>query len=98
MKQFLIVLVICTLVLSMGMVTALAADAESSPDPEATQTPAPTATPDTRSPLQKAVTEDVAGSVMDEVIGVLPVLLAVLVGFIAIRKGIGFIIGLLRSS
>ena len=97
MKQFLIVLVITALVLSMGMVTALAAP-EASSDPEATQTPAPTATPDTRSPLQKAVTEDVAGSVLDEVLGVFPVLLAVLVGFIGIRKGLGFVLGLLRSS
>ena len=97
MKKLLIVLVIVTMVLSMGMVTALAAP-EVSSDPEATQTPDPTATPDTRSPLQKAVTEDVAGSVLDEVIGVFPVLLAVLVGFIGIRKGLGFVIGLLRSS
>ena len=97
MKQFLIVLVITALVLSMGMVTALAAP-EASSDPEATQTPAPTATPDTRSPLQKAVTEDVAGSVLDEVLGVFPVLLAVLVGFIGIRKGLGFVPGLRRRS
>ena len=97
MKHLFIVLVITALVLSMGMVTALAAP-EASSDPEATQTPDPTATPDTRSALQKAVTEDVAGSVMDEVISVLPVLLAALVGFIGIRKGIGFVIGLLRSA
>ena len=96
MKKLLIVLVIVTLVMSMGMVTALAA--ESSPDPDATETPDPTATPDTRSPLQKAVTEDVAGSVLDEVMGVFPVLLAALVGFIGIRKGLGFVLGLLRSS
>lgn len=40
---------------------------------------------------------DITG-VMDEVVGLLPVVLPVLIGFIAIRKGISFVLGMLHSA
>ena len=48
--------------------------------------------------LKTVVTADVVGGVMDEIIGLLPVILPVMIGFIALRKGISFVLGLLHSA
>lgn len=48
--------------------------------------------------LNGIVTADMVGGVLDEVVGLLPVILPVAIGFIAIRKGIGFVLGLLRAA
>ena len=50
------------------------------------------------SALQTAVTGANITGVLDEVIGLLPTVLPVMIGFIAIRKGISFVIGMLRSA
>lgn len=50
------------------------------------------------SALQSAVTGANISGVLDEVIGLLPTVLPVMIGFIAIRKGISFVIGMLRSA
>lgn len=48
--------------------------------------------------LSTIVTADVLGGVLDQVVGVLPVVLPVMIGFIAIRKGISFVLGMLRAA
>ena len=48
--------------------------------------------------LKTVVTADVVGGVMDEIVGLLPVILPVMIGFIALRKGISFVLGLLHSA
>lgn len=48
--------------------------------------------------LSGVVTADMMNGVLDEIIGVLPVCLPVLITFIGIRKGISFVIGILRSA
>lgn len=35
---------------------------------------------------------------MDEILGLLPVVLPVMIGFISLRKGIGFVTGMLHSA
>ena len=48
--------------------------------------------------LQKVVTTEVVSGVLDEIIGLLPVLLPVMIGFIAIRKGVSFVFSMLHSA
>lgn len=48
--------------------------------------------------LSGVVTQNMMNGVLDEIIGVLPVCLPVLITFIGIRKGISFVIGILRSA
>lgn len=48
--------------------------------------------------LSTIVTAEVLGGVLDQVVGVLPVVLPVMIGFIAIRKGISFVLGMLRAA
>lgn len=48
--------------------------------------------------LSGVVTASMMNGVLDEIIGVLPVCLPVLITFIGIRKGISFVIGILRSA
>lgn len=48
--------------------------------------------------LAKIVTADMLGGVLDEVVGVLPVAIPVLITFIALRKGISFIQSILHSA
>lgn len=48
--------------------------------------------------LDTVVTSEMVGGVLDELIGLLPILLPVTIGFIGIRKGISFIIGMLKSA
>lgn len=48
--------------------------------------------------LAKVVTAEMLSGVLDEVLGVLPVAIPVLITFIALRKGISFIQGILHSA
>lgn len=48
--------------------------------------------------LKSVVTADMLNGVLDEVIGVLPVCIPVMISFIALRKGISFVMGVLRSA
>lgn len=48
--------------------------------------------------LKTIVTADMLGGVLDEVVGVLPVSIPVLITFIALRKGIAFIQSILHSA
>lgn len=48
--------------------------------------------------LSKVVTGEMLSGVLNEIVGLLPVILPVMIGFIALRKGIGFIQSILRSA
>lgn len=48
--------------------------------------------------LSKVVTKEMMSGVLDEIIGVLPVCLPVMITFIGIRKGISFVTGVLRAA
>lgn len=48
--------------------------------------------------LSTVVTGEMMSGVLDEVIGLLPVCLPVMIGFIALRKGISFVRGVLVSA
>lgn len=48
--------------------------------------------------LSGVVTSSMVSGVFDEVIALLPVLIPAMVGFIALRKGIGFIKSVLHSA
>ena len=48
--------------------------------------------------LSSVVTADLLGGVFDEIVALLPVCIPVMVGFIAIRKGISFVQGILHSA
>lgn len=48
--------------------------------------------------LSSIVTSDMIGGVLDEIINVLPIVLPVAIGFIGIRKGLGFVLGTLHSA
>lgn len=48
--------------------------------------------------LSGIVTSEMLTGVLDEVVGLLPVCIPVMIGFIALRKGIGFIRGILKSA
>lgn len=48
--------------------------------------------------LSAIVNADMVGGVLDEVVGLLPVILPAAIGFIAIRKGVSFVLGMLRSA
>ena len=48
--------------------------------------------------LSKVVTAEMVGGVLDEIIGLLPVIIPAMIGFIAIRKGVSFVLGMLRSA
>lgn len=48
--------------------------------------------------LEGIVTSTMLSGVLDEVVGLLPVCIPVLITFIALRKGISFIQGILRSA
>ena len=38
------------------------------------------------------------GGVLDEIVGLLPIVLPVSIGFIALRKGVGFVLNMLHSA
>lgn len=48
--------------------------------------------------LSTIVTADMLGGVLAEITGLLPVVIPVAIGFIAIRKGIAFLLGTLRAA
>ena len=48
--------------------------------------------------LASIVTADMIQGVLDQILALLPVLLPALIGFIAVRKGISFLLGSLRSA
>ncbi len=48
--------------------------------------------------LKTVVTSAMLGGVLDEVVGVLPVCIPVLITFIALRKGIAFVQSILHSA
>lgn len=48
--------------------------------------------------LQSVVTADMVGGVLNEVVGLLPVIIPAMIGFIAVRKGVSFVLGMLRSA
>lgn len=48
--------------------------------------------------LGQVVTQDLMNGALDEVIALLPVAIPTMIGFIAVRKGIGFIRSILASA
>lgn len=48
--------------------------------------------------LGKIVTGEMLSGVLSEVTGLLPVVIPVMIGFIAIRKGVSFLQGVLHSA
>lgn len=52
----------------------------------------------TTTDLSTIVTPEMLSGVLDEIIGLLPVVIPVMIGFIALRKGIGFIRSVLHSA
>ena len=48
--------------------------------------------------LKTVVTADMLGGVLDEVVGLLPICIPVLIGFIGLRKGISFVQSILHSA
>lgn len=48
--------------------------------------------------LDTIVTADMLGGVLDEIVGLLPVVLPVMISFIALRKGISFIQSVLHGA
>lgn len=48
--------------------------------------------------LSTVVTSEMVGGVLNEVVALLPVILPAAIGFIAIRKGVSFVLGMLRSA
>ena len=50
------------------------------------------------STLANVVTSDMVSGVLQEVVALLPVIIPAMIGFIAIRKGVSFVLGMLRSA
>lgn len=48
--------------------------------------------------LSKIVTAEMLGGVLDEITGLLPVVIPVMITFIAVRKGIAFLQSVLHSA
>lgn len=48
--------------------------------------------------LGKVVTEEMLGGVLNEILGILPICIPVMITFIALRKGIAFIQSILHSA
>lgn len=48
--------------------------------------------------LTEIVTSTMCQGVLDEIVGLLPVLIPVAISFIAVRKGISFLLGTLKSA
>lgn len=48
--------------------------------------------------LNNVVTATMLSGVLDEVVGLLPVCIPVMIGFIALRKGIAFVQSILHSA
>lgn len=52
----------------------------------------------TTTTLAGIVTGDMVSGVLDEIVGLLPVIVPVMIGFIGLRKGISFLQGVLHSA
>ena len=48
--------------------------------------------------MSTVITAEMLGGVLDEVVACLPIVVPVSIGFIAIRKGISFVLGMLRRA
>ena len=48
--------------------------------------------------LSTIVTANMISGVLDEIVGLLPVILPTMIGFIGLRKGISFLQGVLHSA
>ena len=48
--------------------------------------------------LKTIVTSEMLGGVLDEITGLLPIVIPVMIGFIAVRKGISFLRNILQSA
>lgn len=48
--------------------------------------------------LTEVVTSNMLNGVLDQIVGLLPVVMPVLVGFIGLRKGIAFVRNILQSA
>ena len=48
--------------------------------------------------LSAIVSADMISGVLDEIVGLLPVIVPVMIGFIGLRKGISFLQGVLHSA
>ena len=48
--------------------------------------------------LSDVVSSQMLSGVLDEIVGLLPICIPVMIGFIGLRKGIGFIRGILQSA
>lgn len=53
---------------------------------------------ETTSVLAGVVTSGMIGGVLDEIVALLPTILPAAIGFIAVRKGVSFVLGMLRSA
>ena len=52
----------------------------------------------TASGLSSIVTAEMLSGVLDQIVGILPVVIPVMIGFIGLRKGISFLQGVLHSA
>lgn len=48
--------------------------------------------------LSSIVTAEMLSGVLDQIVGILPVVIPVMIGFIGLRKGISFLRGVLHSA
>lgn len=48
--------------------------------------------------MSEIITAQMLGGVLNEVTGVLPVVIPVMISFLALRKGISFVLSMLRSA
>lgn len=48
--------------------------------------------------LSEVVDADMLGGVLEEIVGLLPIVIPVLIGFIGLRKGISFVRSILHSA
>lgn len=48
--------------------------------------------------LSSIVTAEMLSGVLDQIVGILPVVIPVMIGFIGLRKGISFLQGVLHSA
>jgi len=48
--------------------------------------------------LSTVVTSSLLSGVLDEIVGLLPVIFPTMIGFIALRKGISFVLNMLHSA
>ena len=53
---------------------------------------------ETATTLAEVVDADMLGGVLEEIVGLLPIVIPVLIGFIGLRKGIAFVQSILHSA